>query len=84
MPTPRHLIDLSGLERAWVIERFEQADRLRAAAKSWREAQTRFEAAFGGERAAKLRDELRALVSSDLGTWLDADKNRRPSTRAAP
>jgi len=62
----------------------EGADRLRAAGRLWSEAQTQFEAAFGGERAAKLRDELRALVSSDLGTWLDADKNRRPSTRAAP
>ena len=58
------------------------ADRLRAAAKSWREAQTRFEAAFGGERAAKLRDELHALVSSELGTSLEADKNRRKSARA--
>jgi DNA-binding MarR family transcriptional regulator len=62
----------------------EGADRLRAAGRLWSEAQTQFEAAFGSERASKLRDELRALVSSDLGTSLDADKNRRPSTRAAP
>src|SRR3989449_3567579 len=36
------------------------ADRLRAAGKLWREAQTEFEAAFGGARAAQLRDELHA------------------------
>ncbi len=30
MPAPRHLIDLQGLDRAWVLERFEQADALRA------------------------------------------------------
>jgi DNA-binding MarR family transcriptional regulator len=42
------------------------ANRLRAAAKLWREAQTQFDAAFGGERAAKLRDELHALVSREL------------------
>src|SRR5437667_555192 len=60
------------------------ADRLRAAGKLWREAQTRFETSFGGARAAKLCDELSALVTSELGTSLDADKNRRPSTRAAP
>src|SRR6266404_2369983 len=42
-------------------------ERLRVAGKPWSEAQMRFEAAFGGERAAKLRDELHALVSSELG-----------------
>ena len=60
------------------------ADRLRATGKLWSEAQTRFEAAFGGERAAKLRDELHALVSSELGISLDAGENRRPSARATP
>ena len=44
------------------------ADRLRTAGKLWREAQAQFEASFGGARAAKLRDELSALVTSDLGT----------------
>lgn len=43
------------------------AERLRAAAKLWKEAQNRFEEAFGSERASSLRTELRALVSSDLG-----------------
>ena len=57
------------------------ADRHRAAGKLWREAQTQFDAAFGGERAAKLRDELQALVSSDLSP--EAGKNRRKSARAA-
>jgi ornithine carbamoyltransferase len=28
--SPRHLIDLQGLDRAWVLDRFEQADKLRA------------------------------------------------------
>jgi DNA-binding MarR family transcriptional regulator len=58
------------------------ADRLRAAAKLWREAQTQFDAAFGGERAAKLRDELQALVSSELSPA--AGRNRPRSARAAP
>jgi DNA-binding MarR family transcriptional regulator len=41
-------------------------ERLRVAAKLWREAQTRFEAAFGDARAATLRRELRAVASSEL------------------
>src|SRR5207253_6705815 len=40
------------------------ADRLRAAGKLWREAQTQFEAAFGGKPDAKLRNELHDLVES--------------------
>ena|SRR2546425_2315983 len=60
------------------------ADRLRAAGKLWREAQTEFEAAFGGARAAKLRDELHALVSSELGRSLEGGKNRRQPGRATP
>jgi DNA-binding MarR family transcriptional regulator len=43
------------------------AARLRAAAKLWSEAQTRFEAAFGAQRASKLRNELRTVVASELG-----------------
>jgi DNA-binding MarR family transcriptional regulator len=58
-------------------------DRLRAAGKPWREAQMQFEAVFGGERAAKLRDELHALVSSDLGTSLDPAKSSSKSASAA-
>jgi len=42
------------------------ADRLRAAGKLWRNAQTQFDARFGAERAGKLRDELHALVCSEL------------------
>src|SRR5947209_16118544 len=60
------------------------ADQLRAAGKRWREAQTQFEAAFGGERAAKLRDELSALVTSELGTSLDRARSNSQSARAAP
>ena len=60
------------------------ADRLRAAGKLWREAQTQFEASFGGARAAKLRDELSALVTSELGTSLDRAKSNSQSARAAP
>ena len=43
------------------------AGRVRAARKLWAQAQTRFEAAFGGERASILRNELRAVVASELG-----------------
>ena len=43
-------------------------ERLRAAFKPWREAQTEFTKIFGQERAAKLRKELRALASSELAS----------------
>ena len=49
------------------------AERLRAAAKLWKEAQNQFEEAFGSERASRLRGELRALVSSDLGAPTQAN-----------
>ncbi len=42
-------------------------ERLRAAAKGWLEAQTQFEAAFGGERSAELRANLRSISARDLG-----------------
>ena len=41
-------------------------ERLRVARKLWSEAQMQFEAAFGGDRASKLRSELRAVASSEL------------------
>ena len=41
-------------------------ERLRVAGKLWSEAQTRFEAAFGIQRASTLRNELRAVASSEL------------------
>jgi len=44
------------------------AARLRAASEVWTEAQTRFEASFGSERAADLRAILRAVTASDLVT----------------
>src|SRR5215831_13572669 len=43
------------------------AERLQRAARLWVEAQKEFEEAFGTVRASRLRTELRALVSSDLG-----------------
>jgi DNA-binding MarR family transcriptional regulator len=43
------------------------AARLRAARSSWTAAQTRFEATFGGQRAAGLRDLLYAVTATDLG-----------------
>ena len=59
------------------------ADRLRAAGKLWREAQAQFEASFGGARAAQLRNELSALITSELGTSLDRAKSNSQSVRAA-
>jgi DNA-binding MarR family transcriptional regulator len=53
------------------------AERLRVARKLWSEAQMRFEAAFGGERALTLRNELRAVASSELGTAPSAGKKTR-------
>lgn len=44
------------------------ASRLRAARKLWSEAQQRFEDVFGTRRASTLRDELRAVVASELLT----------------
>jgi DNA-binding MarR family transcriptional regulator len=44
------------------------AARLRTARKGWTEAQTRFEASFGGRRAAGLRALLHAVTATDLGT----------------
>ena len=43
------------------------AERVRVARKLWSEAQARFDAAFGGERASNLRSELRAVAASELG-----------------
>src|SRR5438046_2348996 len=59
------------------------AERLRVARSLWREAQTQFDTSFGGARAAKLRDELSALLTSELGTSLDRVKSNRQSARAA-
>jgi DNA-binding MarR family transcriptional regulator len=41
--------------------------RFRRAQKRWAEAQRRFERAYGGRQALQLRENLRALVASDLG-----------------
>jgi DNA-binding MarR family transcriptional regulator len=43
------------------------AARLRAARSAWNEAQTRFDAAFGGRRAAGLRAILHSVTTTDLG-----------------
>jgi DNA-binding MarR family transcriptional regulator len=47
------------------------AERLRAAVKAWAEAQTRFEAVFGGQRALALRALLREVVASELRATTD-------------
>jgi DNA-binding MarR family transcriptional regulator len=43
------------------------AARLRQASPGWAEAQKRFEAAYGEDRAAQLRSLLKAVVTSELG-----------------
>src|SRR5438270_3091616 len=50
------------------------AERLRVARRLWSEAQKQFEAAFGGKRALTLRNELRAVASSNLGVAPEAGK----------
>jgi DNA-binding MarR family transcriptional regulator len=42
------------------------AEKLRRASERWRVAQTRFDAVFGSERAAQLRDLLREVVASEF------------------
>ena len=42
------------------------AEKLRRASERWRVAQTRFDAVFGSERAATLRDLLREVVASEF------------------
>lgn len=59
------------------------AERLRTARKRWREAQTRFEAVFGAERAFNLRNELRAVASSELGASPEVGRSNRGLARAA-
>jgi DNA-binding MarR family transcriptional regulator len=60
------------------------AERLRVARRLWSEAQMQFEAAFGGERASTLRNELRAVASSEFELAPEAGKDThgRKSGRA--
>jgi len=51
------------------------AERHRVAGRLWSEAQTQFEATFGGERASALRNELRAVASSELEIVPEAGKD---------
>ena len=60
------------------------AEQLRVAGRLWREAQTQFDVAFGGERAAKLRNELHALVSHKFGQSAEAGSDSRNSPSATP
>lgn len=60
------------------------AERVRIAAKLWSVAQAQFEEVFGGDRASRLRNELRALVSSELRISPVADQSRRQSARPEP
>jgi len=43
--------------------------RLRRALKGWAAAQKRFEGIYGGKRASELREQLRAVVASELGPF---------------
>jgi DNA-binding MarR family transcriptional regulator len=43
--------------------------RFQRAQKHWAEAQKRFEAVYGGRQASQLRENLRALVASELGPF---------------
>jgi DNA-binding MarR family transcriptional regulator len=42
------------------------AEKFRQASERWRVAQTRFDAVYGSERAARLRDLLREVVASEF------------------
>jgi DNA-binding MarR family transcriptional regulator len=56
------------------------AARLRTARAGWTEAQTRFEASFGGRRAAGLRALLHAVTATDLDAGLSAGNWGRRAT----
>ena len=67
-----------GSNHAWLSARADRrskilrltkagAARLRAARAGWTQAQAKFEAAFGGRRAAGLRALLQAVTATDLG-----------------
>jgi DNA-binding MarR family transcriptional regulator len=43
--------------------------RFRRAQKRWAEAQRRFEHVYGGRQASQLRENLRAVVASELGLF---------------
>jgi DNA-binding MarR family transcriptional regulator len=43
--------------------------RFQRAQKHWAEAQERFERVYGGRQASQLRENLRALVASELGPF---------------
>jgi len=43
--------------------------RFQRAQKHWAEAQKRFERVYGGRQASQLRENLRALVASELGPF---------------
>ena len=45
--------------------------RFQRAQKHWAAAQERFERAYGGRQASQLRENLRALVASELGPFDD-------------
>jgi DNA-binding MarR family transcriptional regulator len=51
------------------------AARFRAAVKGWTQAQKQFAAAFGAQHTVDLRALLHAVVATDLGTTVGAEKN---------
>jgi len=58
------------------------SERLRVAWKLWSAAQMQFEAAFGGERASTLRNELRDVASSEFELAAEAGKKTHSSKSA--
>ncbi|HEY2540058.1 MAG TPA: MarR family winged helix-turn-helix transcriptional regulator [Stellaceae bacterium] len=48
----------------------------RAAMKGWREAQRRFEAAFGAERTGEIRSLLHAVAATDFAPRIGGDRAR--------
>jgi DNA-binding MarR family transcriptional regulator len=50
-------------------------ERLRLAAKGWFEAQARFDAAYGAERARELRETLAGLIALDFGVASPAGRS---------
>jgi DNA-binding MarR family transcriptional regulator len=81
-PAPRTLVSREGSQRLIAIEsdpsdgrsrilRLTKAGnaRFQRAQKHWAEAQKRFERVYGGRQASQLRENLRAVVASELGPF---------------
>jgi DNA-binding MarR family transcriptional regulator len=64
-------IELDPSDRRSKILRLTKAGgaRFRRAEKHWVKAQKRFEQAYGGRQSSQLRENLRAVIASDLGPF---------------